>query len=212
MDDYCHPCRRHLNGALACPGCGTPEEAVRAYGESIAAQEAAVEGEDEHEGIPARIRSHRLSRSRRRGRTLLAAAGLALAVGGTGFGVVELGGEPSGDGATTQAAPDTSAAPTKDADTTSPSATAGRTTPPASRASRTSSAPAPASPRPDRTRSAGPVDAEVTRRATPAPNTSEARTSASSRPTPSPSRSASATATAEPSPSESCERFLWWCT
>ncbi|WP_443728928.1 SCO2400 family protein, partial [Streptomyces anatolicus] len=21
--DYCHPCRRHLNGALACPGCGT---------------------------------------------------------------------------------------------------------------------------------------------------------------------------------------------
>ncbi|WP_420865634.1 SCO2400 family protein, partial [Streptomyces prasinopilosus] len=24
--DYCHPCRRHLNGALACPGCGTPAE------------------------------------------------------------------------------------------------------------------------------------------------------------------------------------------
>ncbi|MEU5398934.1 hypothetical protein ABZ348_06485 [Streptomyces sp. NPDC005963] len=22
--DYCHPCRRHLNGALACAGCGTP--------------------------------------------------------------------------------------------------------------------------------------------------------------------------------------------
>ncbi|MGW4288117.1 SCO2400 family protein [Streptomyces sp. NPDC004673] len=22
--DYCHPCRRHLNGALACPGCGAP--------------------------------------------------------------------------------------------------------------------------------------------------------------------------------------------
>ncbi|MFF8091874.1 hypothetical protein [Streptomyces sp. NPDC016675] len=22
--DYCLPCRRHLNGALACPGCGTP--------------------------------------------------------------------------------------------------------------------------------------------------------------------------------------------
>lgn len=22
--DYCPPCRRHLNGALACPGCGTP--------------------------------------------------------------------------------------------------------------------------------------------------------------------------------------------
>ncbi|WP_436317604.1 SCO2400 family protein [Streptomyces griseoaurantiacus] len=22
--NYCTPCRRHLNGALACPGCGTP--------------------------------------------------------------------------------------------------------------------------------------------------------------------------------------------
>ena len=29
--DYCHPCRRHLNGALACPGCGTPADSVRAY-------------------------------------------------------------------------------------------------------------------------------------------------------------------------------------
>ncbi|MZE74143.1 hypothetical protein GTW93_35045, partial [Streptomyces sp. SID5789] len=28
--DYCHPCRRHLNGALACPGCGTPVEQLRA--------------------------------------------------------------------------------------------------------------------------------------------------------------------------------------
>ncbi|MFH9293635.1 hypothetical protein [Streptomyces sp. NPDC017520] len=26
--DYCHPCRRHLNGALACAGCGTPAEAL----------------------------------------------------------------------------------------------------------------------------------------------------------------------------------------
>jgi hypothetical protein len=24
--DYCPPCRRHLNGALACPGCGTPAD------------------------------------------------------------------------------------------------------------------------------------------------------------------------------------------
>ncbi|NEC53620.1 hypothetical protein G3I18_34490, partial [Actinospica acidiphila] len=27
--DFCHPCRRHLNGALACPGCGTPVETLR---------------------------------------------------------------------------------------------------------------------------------------------------------------------------------------
>ncbi|MGW0913885.1 SCO2400 family protein [Streptomyces sp. NPDC002784] len=29
--DYCHPCRRHLNGALACPGCGAPAEQLPAY-------------------------------------------------------------------------------------------------------------------------------------------------------------------------------------
>ncbi|WP_443060024.1 hypothetical protein OHN37_14520 [Streptomyces sp. NBC_00485] len=29
--DYCHPCQRHLNGALACPGCGTHVEQLRAY-------------------------------------------------------------------------------------------------------------------------------------------------------------------------------------
>ncbi|MFD5541709.1 hypothetical protein ACFWIJ_28750, partial [Streptomyces sp. NPDC127079] len=30
--DYCHPCRRHLNGALACPGCGAPVETRQASG------------------------------------------------------------------------------------------------------------------------------------------------------------------------------------
>ncbi|MGN7141177.1 SCO2400 family protein, partial [Streptomyces pseudogriseolus] len=36
--DFCHPCRRHLNGALACPGCGTPVETLRAR------QQAAPDG------------------------------------------------------------------------------------------------------------------------------------------------------------------------
>ncbi|MFV0130043.1 hypothetical protein ACLGI4_20450 [Streptomyces sp. HMX112] len=27
--DYCHQCQRHLNGALACAGCGTPVEELR---------------------------------------------------------------------------------------------------------------------------------------------------------------------------------------
>ncbi|MHC5907243.1 SCO2400 family protein, partial [Streptomyces sp. S6] len=29
--DYCHSCRRHLNGALVCPGCGASAESLRAY-------------------------------------------------------------------------------------------------------------------------------------------------------------------------------------
>jgi hypothetical protein len=29
--DYCHPCRRYLNGALACPGCGAPTREPRSH-------------------------------------------------------------------------------------------------------------------------------------------------------------------------------------
>src|SRR3954454_9218068 len=36
--DYCNPCRRHLNGALACPGCGTAIEELRAYAHRVPAQ------------------------------------------------------------------------------------------------------------------------------------------------------------------------------
>ncbi|NUS30577.1 MAG: hypothetical protein HOV92_41105, partial [Streptomyces sp.] len=38
--DYCLPCRRHLNGALACPGCGTSVEQLRAYATQPAQQHA----------------------------------------------------------------------------------------------------------------------------------------------------------------------------
>ncbi|MGW5589225.1 SCO2400 family protein, partial [Streptomyces sp. NPDC003857] len=37
---YCHPCRRHLNGALACPGCGTPVDELRAHARTAAGREA----------------------------------------------------------------------------------------------------------------------------------------------------------------------------
>ncbi|WP_421673836.1 SCO2400 family protein, partial [Streptomyces parvus] len=35
--DYCHSCQRHLNGALACAGCGTPAEALGPYAMPAAA-------------------------------------------------------------------------------------------------------------------------------------------------------------------------------
>ncbi|WP_370666985.1 hypothetical protein, partial [Streptomyces sp. IBSBF 2507] len=37
--DYCHPCRRHLNGALACPGCGSPAHELRASDDALTASE-----------------------------------------------------------------------------------------------------------------------------------------------------------------------------
>ncbi|MCZ4511857.1 hypothetical protein O3Q52_27495, partial [Streptomyces sp. ActVer] len=49
--DYCHPCQRHLNGALACPGCGTSAEACREYAASLEDREDAVdELDDDPEG------------------------------------------------------------------------------------------------------------------------------------------------------------------
>ncbi|MGW1768952.1 SCO2400 family protein [Streptomyces sp. NPDC002073] len=41
--DYCHACRRHLNGALACAGCGTPAEYLTAGPAPGAAELPAVE-------------------------------------------------------------------------------------------------------------------------------------------------------------------------
>ncbi|MFJ9866014.1 hypothetical protein [Streptomyces sp. NPDC101165] len=32
--DFCHPCQRHLNGALACPGCGAPAPSLAARAEA----------------------------------------------------------------------------------------------------------------------------------------------------------------------------------
>ncbi|GHJ98666.1 SCO2400 family protein [Streptomyces sp. NPDC003753] len=54
--DFCHPCRRHLNGALACPGCGTAVEELRAHAEEadVAPQSdiAAEPYGDEDSGSP----------------------------------------------------------------------------------------------------------------------------------------------------------------
>ncbi|MEU2158104.1 hypothetical protein ABZ532_24375 [Streptomyces sp. NPDC019396] len=33
--DYCYQCRRHLNGALACAGCGTPAEGLRYHNPAV---------------------------------------------------------------------------------------------------------------------------------------------------------------------------------
>uniref|UniRef100_UPI0006EB9648 SCO2400 family protein n=1 Tax=Streptomyces niveiscabiei TaxID=164115 RepID=UPI0006EB9648 len=41
--DYCHSCRRHLNGALACPGCGASAASLRAYPEGYGEQGGAAQ-------------------------------------------------------------------------------------------------------------------------------------------------------------------------
>ncbi|WP_455678678.1 SCO2400 family protein [Streptomyces antibioticus] len=51
--DYCLPCRRHLNGALACPGCGAPAPQPDTYAQQPLARERRVEaGGGDDSGVP----------------------------------------------------------------------------------------------------------------------------------------------------------------
>ncbi|WNI24925.1 hypothetical protein [Streptomyces sp. ITFR-16] len=101
---FCQPCQRHLNGALACAGCGTPAEALSPYA-APAPFGHEPDARDEKAAPPApagrRRRGHGAARPRRgrsrRGRTvLLALLGVVLAAGA--LSLAELGLEPDGDG------------------------------------------------------------------------------------------------------------------
>ncbi|MFF0071915.1 hypothetical protein [Streptomyces sp. NPDC005494] len=104
--DYCHPCRRHLNGALACAGCGTPADALSPFaaladrpGRDV---EPAAEPPEASDATGHRRRARGASRRRgrrthrRRGRALLlTVAGVVLALGA--LSLAELAMEPGGD-------------------------------------------------------------------------------------------------------------------
>ncbi|MEW1626101.1 hypothetical protein AB0387_01515 [Streptomyces sp. NPDC089173] len=97
--DYCHPCRRHLNGALACAGCGTPAEALGPFAVPAPtpaghAQDAPADAAAPAPAAPSRRRAP--GSHRRRGRTvLLAVGGLVLAAGA--LSLAELAMEPGRD-------------------------------------------------------------------------------------------------------------------
>lgn len=112
--DYCHHCQRHLNGALACAGCGTPAEELRLHDPAPYEAEVVL-ATREHSQEPVRgprrqrgSRKRKVSRRerremraergvhRRRGRAvLLTVMGLVLAVGA--LSLAELALESSGD-------------------------------------------------------------------------------------------------------------------
>ncbi|MFF9689388.1 hypothetical protein [Streptomyces sp. NPDC014623] len=231
--DYCHPCRRHLNGALACAGCGTPADALVPYavadlsgrGVEPVGETLVSSGSAGHRGR-ARGTARRRPGHRRRGRALLlTVAGAVLALGA--LSLAELAIEPGGDSGaskyvseatpTTTTGPGPSApsstepdvpgpveAPTVVPDTGSPSATA--TAGPA----RTTA--------PEVLPSASvPVDAAPTSSAPPAePGGTEApaEPSESGAPTASPTSpepTDDPTPAPTPSPSETCDWWDWLC-
>ncbi|MFD3482668.1 hypothetical protein [Streptomyces sp. NPDC058665] len=114
--DYCHHCRRHLNGALACAGCGTPAEELRLHDPAPHEAEVVLAAPDHSDEPVVGARRQRGSRKRkmsrrerrqlraergagvhrRRGRTVLVVVmSLVLAVGA--LSLAELALESSGD-------------------------------------------------------------------------------------------------------------------
>ncbi|MFE9117869.1 hypothetical protein [Streptomyces sp. NPDC007172] len=230
--DYCHSCRRHLNGALACAGCGTPVEALApAPEDELLVYAGAASGGTEvlapsgHGRARGRGRGRSGGRGRRarrkRGKAILfGGAGLALVAGAVGF--VRMAMEPPvHDRASAvredqeisdpRPLPSGSAAGVPSAPTAKPGAR-----------ERRSGAGAPA-------RGVDVADAH-TAGASPEPSRSAAPhpgpSSSSSAPVPSGSPVASGSPTPggpsspeqpppppppSPSPSPTCRRILWWC-
>ncbi|WP_435280433.1 SCO2400 family protein [Streptomyces koelreuteriae] len=224
--DYCDPCRRHLNGALTCPGCGTSADALRRrereYGDQDdsggvdADRDGDVYDDEEPLGRAARRRgdgpggASRRDRKaaahrRRRRRTLFIAAGFILAAGG--LSLAELGMDaPKSTSKPAEAEGD----PAEAGETIRPAGDkAGAEEAPKSPSPGTSDSPsASTSPKPKKSKPPEPTRP-------PTPETSPNRpTSAPMTPPPAPTRTAAPTTptpTPEPSPTRTCNRFLWWC-
>ncbi|GAA2475177.1 hypothetical protein GCM10023100_53970 [Actinocorallia cavernae] len=224
--DYCLPCRRHLNGALVCPGCGTPADRIPgpAAVEPEPGEPEKGSGEGYPEGKPAGGRAERRGRKaaahrRRRRRTVLLAAGFVLAAGGLGFAELGTDAPLPFTGGGTATVKDTSA---DDGDSSGPS---GRTTAPpqVTNVSATSGATASASGSPSAgaTGSGSPsATAGGTTKAPPSATTAPGSPVTAptapppTRPTAAPPTTAPATSAPPPAPSptRTCDRFLWWCT
>ncbi|MGW7364720.1 SCO2400 family protein [Streptomyces sp. NPDC054841] len=235
--DYCYQCRRHLNGALACAGCGTPAEELRHHspvstGDDVVIELGGAHGEDRppagHRRAPASGRRDRRAGARRarrrRGRkVLLGTVGLALAAGA--LSLAELARESSGDDGTAVEVREEESIAVDDI----PEPTGSAEPPPGPSA--VSEAPTTSSGEP--ARPSTPVVRGSARRGV-AASSSQAEPSVSSSAAPEPSSDVSPSGTAgpsqpasstppgqpgpppqpapTPSPTETCTWFLFWCT
>ncbi|MER6236032.1 hypothetical protein ABT185_08145 [Streptomyces clavifer] len=235
--DYCHPCQRHLNGALACAGCGTPADALVPYAApAYSGHEPERPGETlEPSGAGGQRRRARAADTRGRGRrthrrrgrgVLLAALGVLLAVGA--LSLAELAIEPGGDDGAAEYVSESSAsaeaAPVPSSSTVSDDAP-GPVDPPTTTPVGASRSPGgepsgstePGEPGPAASASSAPASEDAPPSAsTPSePDGSDSPTGSSSpegptgEPTqPEPPKDPVPT----PSPSETCTRWLWFCT
>ncbi|MGW8731361.1 SCO2400 family protein [Streptomyces sp. NPDC055808] len=222
--DYCHSCRRHLNGALACAGCGTPVEALApAPDDELLVYAGAVSGDPEvlAPSGPRRARGRGRRARRKRGKVILfGAAGLVLVTGAVGF--VQMAMEPPvADRAAAvredqeisdpQPLPSGSAAAVPAAPTAKPVSSRGRDSgagSPGRGVDVAEAHTAGASPRPSR--SAAPHPGPSSSASAPVPSGSPV-SSGSPTPDGSPSSEQPPPPPPSPSPSPTCRHILWWC-
>ncbi|CAG6392976.1 hypothetical protein NMG29_06935 [Streptomyces cocklensis] len=209
--DYCYACRRHLNGAYSCPGCGTPADQLKLPQIGETAQLPLIVDDDGEPGGPpfpgggraaARGRQRRKSRSRQQ-RAAVYGVGLVAVLGALGMlSMAALSGGGSGD--TTPTAPVVNVTHHRPTGTASPDA-AGSTAP--------HKGGSPGGPR----HSQSPTDTPSTTSATPtAPATTAGPPATTPGAPPSatgapPPTSPNPTHSSHPSPSPTCKQVLWWC-
>ncbi|MYX32144.1 MULTISPECIES: hypothetical protein [unclassified Streptomyces] len=235
--DYCAACRRHINGALSCPGCGTPAHQLGAQGPADApAQASATDGENAAaesgraerrkgagrgpaEGAPRRSGSRartRRVRNRRRSRLVVGTlVGAAIVL--VGWSVAELPLAGYVTGANSAAADHTQTDGASPSATSSPGGkTSGDPKAPDSDASASASASTSASPSVSESAKKSPSPkVSVSATASHSSAGSGSTAPAGGAPTasaPPQSAPASQPATHTPKPTPSCTRFLWWCT
>ncbi|NUK26983.1 SCO2400 family protein [Streptomyces lunaelactis] len=239
--DYCNQCRRHLNGALACAGCGTPVEELRHFSPSAPAADHVFELDEVSEPAghrrsrreaPPRRKSAGTRRARKpRGRkVLLGTVVLALAAGA--LSLAELATENGGDGAATavkeeaslasetpeptdsEATPEGPAEVTESAVSSSGSVRPGGTGPGKGTGTRSGTGTGTGT---GTGSGSGKPTATSSAEKPPSPTSSAGQPSGSAQPSSSGQPTASAPgqtpppADPAPAPSETCERFLWWC-
>lgn len=236
--DYCHPCRRHLNGALVCAGCGTPADEVPQPPVDRPRRPGSVQGftADAGEGevmelaqlsprrasarrdasTPSRAAARR-SRAGRGRKALLGGVGLALVAGAFGFSELSDDGGGAATAVKEETRTETEPAPEPSTEGEPPKQPAEVIERPVASGARLSQRPTDPTGRIRTERGGGPsMTGPASRSAvspsppTPAPRKPSATASPSGSGKPGRPR-ISPPPLPEPTPSESCERFLWWC-
>lgn len=222
--NYCYACRRHLNGAFSCPGCGTPADRLAPPAVGETAQLPAIGGDGDGDGfaddapygggraarrLAARGQAaHRARRGRQRA-TVYGIGAIAVVGAAAMLSVAALSGGSSSDGTPATPLDHNPPAPTS-GDTSADGSGGGPDQAAPSGGPQTSSSSATPSTSPSTSGSASPT-------ATPgSPSTPAVPVTGSISPKPpsrTPTRAPSTPppTSASPSPSQTCQQVLWWC-